>query len=105
MPQHYNRNPNEVGPAQSLAGTARGVSGVPIPGVTPPAAGTTGDLSEILAQLGAGQLSAEQLIALLTALTGLGAGGIPGQVPPGAGGASPIDAAFLGGLGAEEGLI
>lgn len=87
--------------AAALSQAARGASGIPVPDASAPAGGGGDQLTALLEQLRSGQMSAEQLIALLTALTGLGAGGVPAApASPNAG--NPIEAAMLG-LGGQNG--
>jgi len=76
-----------------LASAARAAEGIPAPSAVPGAAAQT--VPDLLAQIKAGQVSAEVIIALLSLLAGQGMGGLPQG--PGAPEAEGIEAAFLGG--------
>lgn len=103
------------GGALQGASTGRAVQGAP----APDASIGGGGAGDILAALASGQISAEQLLALLAMLSGLGPGGLPGVGGPGplpegvgpagpGGGAgqelSPEILASLGGGGGGGGL-
>ena len=82
--------------ASALSQAARGAEGVPQN--LPQDAGGASDVGALMELLRSGQFSAESLLQLLALLSGIGGQGLglEGAAPPGEG-ASPVEAAFLGG--------